>query len=331
MATLVRQRDRLDLERAAIDQERAARAACDGGELIHDPAGDARRKLLGALAGEGELRRRQLEVRDVAQRERERHLQRRRRREPGADGNRRRDLSVHPDVRPAVLAEHGAQGVDVAVRAGVPVEPVDFDDVVCPRRRVHDALEVDRHRQDQSVVVVGVVADQVDAARRAEARHGRPGRRDPLARLRGRRSLGRASAPEWASDAHLEVVVSLLERHGITVATYATWIDPSNVAPSGELAQGLEQLVEARPVRLQRREVVVRRPVAVTPAVQVPAGLTRHVVGGHERDHGVGVGRSSRGSGLEEAFGIGVAAPRPNGIPPHPGAPQEMIRQRTTD
>ena len=174
---LVRQRDRLDLERAAIDQERAARATRDRGQLIHDPAGDARRKLLGALAGEGELRRRQFEARDVAQRERERHLQRGRRREPGADGDRRRDPSIHPDVRPALLAEHRAQGVDVAVRAGVPVEPVDFDDVVRPRRRVHDALEVDRHRQDKAVVVVGVVADQVDAARRAEATHGRPGRR----------------------------------------------------------------------------------------------------------------------------------------------------------
>ena len=47
--------DRLDLERAAVDQERAARAACDGGQLIHDPAGHARRELLGAPAGEGEL------------------------------------------------------------------------------------------------------------------------------------------------------------------------------------------------------------------------------------------------------------------------------------
>ena len=52
---VVRQLDRLDLERAAIDQERAVRAACDGGQLIHDPAGHAGRELLGAPAGEGEL------------------------------------------------------------------------------------------------------------------------------------------------------------------------------------------------------------------------------------------------------------------------------------
>ena len=33
--------------------------------------------------------------------------------------------------------------------------------------------------------------------------------------------------------------MSLLERHGLTVATYATWIGPSNVARACELARGL--------------------------------------------------------------------------------------------
>ena len=46
---------------------------------------------------------------------------------------------------------------------------VDGDNAVRPRSRVHDALEVDRRRQDETVVVVGVVPDQVDAARRARA------------------------------------------------------------------------------------------------------------------------------------------------------------------
>ena len=46
-------------------------------------------------------------------------------------------------------------------------------------------------------------------------------------------------APEWATDEHLELAVSLLSRHGLTVATYATWVGPSNVARSCELARGL--------------------------------------------------------------------------------------------
>jgi len=46
-------------------------------------------------------------------------------------------------------------------------------------------------------------------------------------------------APEWATDEHLELAVSLLGQHGLTVTTYATWIGPSNVARSCELARGL--------------------------------------------------------------------------------------------
>ena len=46
-------------------------------------------------------------------------------------------------------------------------------------------------------------------------------------------------APEWATDEHLALAVSLLARHELNVATYATWIGPSNVARSCELARGL--------------------------------------------------------------------------------------------
>ena len=54
-----------------------------------------------------------------------------------------------------------------------------------------------------------------------------------------------------------------------------------------EPAHRAEQLVEALGVGLERRERLVRRPVAVAPAVHRPAGLAGDEVRGHEGDHSV--------------------------------------------
>jgi sugar phosphate isomerase/epimerase len=44
---------------------------------------------------------------------------------------------------------------------------------------------------------------------------------------------------DWATDAHVEAAVVALERHGITVATYATWVSPENVERACELTHAL--------------------------------------------------------------------------------------------
>jgi L-ribulose-5-phosphate 3-epimerase len=44
---------------------------------------------------------------------------------------------------------------------------------------------------------------------------------------------------EWASDEHLAIARDVLTRHELTVATYATWVGPSNVQRACELARGL--------------------------------------------------------------------------------------------
>jgi len=46
-------------------------------------------------------------------------------------------------------------------------------------------------------------------------------------------------SPEWATEDHLALAVGLLERHELRVATYATWVGPSNVERACELARGL--------------------------------------------------------------------------------------------
>ena len=43
----------------------------------------------------------------------------------------------------------------------------------------------------------------------------------------------------WATDEHLAIARETLERHGLRVATYATWVDPANVERACELARGI--------------------------------------------------------------------------------------------
>ena len=44
---------------------------------------------------------------------------------------------------------------------------------------------------------------------------------------------------DWATDEHLAIAQELLARHGLDVATYATWVDPSNIERACELTRGL--------------------------------------------------------------------------------------------
>ena len=51
---------------------------------------------------------------------------------------------------------------------------------------------------------------------------------------------------EWATDEHVAIAGAALREHGITVATYATWVGPSNVERACELARALgTQLIGA--------------------------------------------------------------------------------------
>ena len=45
--------------------------------------------------------------------------------------------------------------------------------------------------------------------------------------------------PDWATDEHVELAVQTLDRHGLTVTSYATWVGPKNVERSCELARAL--------------------------------------------------------------------------------------------
>ncbi|HEU5010595.1 MAG TPA: hypothetical protein VFT33_07870, partial [Gaiellaceae bacterium] len=43
----------------------------------------------------------------------------------------------------------------------------------------------------------------------------------------------------WATDEHLAIARETLGRNGLRVATYATWVDPSNIERACELARGI--------------------------------------------------------------------------------------------
>ena len=44
---------------------------------------------------------------------------------------------------------------------------------------------------------------------------------------------------DWGTDAHVEIAVDTLRRHGLTVTTYATWVGPSNIERACELTVAL--------------------------------------------------------------------------------------------
>ena len=46
-------------------------------------------------------------------------------------------------------------------------------------------------------------------------------------------------SPEWATDEHVAIATETLARHDLRVATYATWIGPSNVERACELTRAL--------------------------------------------------------------------------------------------
>jgi L-ribulose-5-phosphate 3-epimerase len=45
--------------------------------------------------------------------------------------------------------------------------------------------------------------------------------------------------PAWATDEHVATAVELLARHGLRIATYATWLGPAEVARACEIAGAL--------------------------------------------------------------------------------------------
>ena len=46
-------------------------------------------------------------------------------------------------------------------------------------------------------------------------------------------------SPDWATDEHVDAMTETLQRHGLNVTTYATWVGPSNIERSCELALAL--------------------------------------------------------------------------------------------
>ena len=75
--------------------------------------------MLRALRGEREVARAEREAGDVVEGERDRDLERRARRQPAADRNRRRDLQVGADRRASEIGEHAQHAADRASPRGL--------------------------------------------------------------------------------------------------------------------------------------------------------------------------------------------------------------------
>ena len=142
-------------------------------ELVHEPARDTGRTLLGALRQASQFQRWPVE----AQRQRQRHFERGARREPGTDREGARH-GADQTVRSGYLRDDAGDiaapvRFDVARLADregqpdrVPLVGGSQFDAIAGAHAADGGAEVDRHREGQAAGVVGVVAHQVDATRR---------------------------------------------------------------------------------------------------------------------------------------------------------------------
>src|SRR5947208_16891687 len=109
-----------------------------------------------------ELQRIELELRHSAERDTDDDLERRRRREPCADRQSRRELALDATCGPAERTELVLDGVDVAL----PLQRRVLRRETNVRRRLaaQGDPRLDRDGQDEASDEVGVLADEVDAA-----------------------------------------------------------------------------------------------------------------------------------------------------------------------
>jgi len=202
----LRQGDGLRLERATVDEQRLAVDARRRDQLIHDPAVHTDPLVLGLLSEQGHFGGIPGQIGHRGEGTRRRHLDRGRGGKPRTEGDIPGDHAVEALERePGVL-----QGQAVPLRYSIQLS-LDFvprasrsnscvssksREVTTTRRSgagaVRSTPRVDGHREDEAVVVIGMLADQVHPA-------GRPhdeSRRRPVARTKRLRH-------------------SVLERHGV--------------------------------------------------------------------------------------------------------------------
>ncbi|GAA3231230.1 hypothetical protein GCM10020256_45580 [Streptomyces thermocoprophilus] len=167
-------------EVAGVEEQGVPGPAAGGGGLVHDADGGADVDVLGALAEAGELPALQAEVVQVVQGERDDDLQRGRGGQAGAGGDGGGEVDVGSGDGVAGLAQcpHDARRVGgpcpVGVGgevveaefgdAGVDVRGVQAQDAAVAAGDGRDGGVRQRERHDEAVVVVGVLADEVDAA-----------------------------------------------------------------------------------------------------------------------------------------------------------------------
>jgi len=202
------ERDDLGLEGSAVEEHGRVPASEQRGRLVHDAGRCSDGHILSQLTDFRELGAAQAELPDVAQRQRDRALESCRRGQPRPDRHRRVDEDVE--------AGHGAEvsagasegpgdaqriGGPAAERLGLHIGEVDLDEFVGERAAdartgvvAHadrgDRPAVDSERQHEAFVVVGVLADEVDAAgSRPQAVAGRPNTSANVSRTPSRRSV----------------------------------------------------------------------------------------------------------------------------------------------
>ena len=178
-----RQRHRAIAQVAAIEQQRVVGLAERRDKLIHNPALDADERIFGPLGQQRQLLAQDVEPVEDLEGIADGNLERGRGREAGAARDIAGDQQVRAAERMAGNQErfHNAADViapgmlgaalDLVERELIGVGQVGGYDMHAPvvaGARGHIRRPIDRHRKDKTVVVVGMLADQIDTARRTD-------------------------------------------------------------------------------------------------------------------------------------------------------------------
>ena len=156
-------------EVATVEQERVTCAGVGDRELVHDPAFDADELVLGALTEDGQVR-----AGNVGECASDGHLECGRGREADPLGKRAGDAEMGSFCRleqpddPADVVTPGAGRLDQTELKDVrfaEIGRIDGDQVVLTLISLDGGEEIDRDGKDETAVVVGVLAEEVDPSR----------------------------------------------------------------------------------------------------------------------------------------------------------------------
>jgi len=172
-------RQGLEMQAPAIEQECVTGLTKAGNKLVHDAALRSRELVLGALTNGGDAAEVQMDIKDSQQRQGGRHLYRRGGAQPGTDG----DVAFHQQICAAdgkvARPQDGSDPSNIVTPVAswtwnhvghfklawlLEIEGIDTKFVILANTGGYIGVKTQSSRHDESIVVISMLADEIDPA-----------------------------------------------------------------------------------------------------------------------------------------------------------------------